>query len=75
MTEIPFTELGVAGTAVGTLYWVVKAFLKHLTKKDEVFTKVIQNHMHEDIEVKEKLITSHGHLTEVVGRLADKLEK
>ena len=66
MESFPITEVGVAVTAVGTLYWVVKAFLKHLSKKDEVFTNTINNHLTHST-------AAQVSLKEAVDKLHDKL--
>lgn len=66
MPEIPYTELSIGVSAVATLYWVVKAFLKHLTNKDKVFTTTINNHIAHSIESQTKL-------TGAINSLKDKL--
>ena len=72
MEGLPFTELGVAGVAIGTLGWVVKAFLAHLKGKDESFTKTINNHIAHDTEAKEKQTTAFNDLTKSLNKLESK---
>lgn len=82
MTDIPFAEYGVAIFAIGTLGGVVYAFLKYLSKKDSTiekmsgsFTEVINNHLSEDKEVKERLIASNDRLGESHRRMETALTK
>ena len=72
MEAIPITELSIGLAAVAAIIWIVKAFLNHLTKKDEAFTNTINNHLHEDTEIKAKLAVSHENLTKAIERVLDK---
>ena len=56
METIPFTEIGVAGTAVVVMLYIVKAFLNHLSVKDKDFTTIIGNHMDHSTKTNEELI-------------------
>jgi len=87
MIDLPLAEYGVAIFAIGTLGAVIYAFLKYLAKKDERFEKIardftgiVNNHLSEDKEVKERLIASndkmgesHRRLEDVISKLANKL--
>lgn len=75
MNELPIAEYGALGLMIGALVLIIRAFLKHLKCKDQIFTETIQNHIHEDVEIKEKLISSHDKLSEVINRLINKLDK
>lgn len=58
---------------------LIKYFLKHLEYKNGTieriakdFTTTISNHLHDDVQVKQKLVDSNRALTKAVDRLADK---
>ncbi len=68
----PFTELSIGLAAVGSIVWIVRAFLNHLGKKDEAFTNTINNHLHDDMMVKERLVNSNDNLSKVIQRVLDK---
>lgn len=70
--------LSMAGFFVG-LFALIRYFLKHLEKKDasmermtDKFSTTINNHLHDDVKVKQKLVDSNLALTKAVDRLADK---
>ncbi len=91
MESIPFAEYGVAIFAIGALVLVIRYFLKaarerdktfvdYMQRKDEAFSDVINNHLTEDVQVKEKLVASnvalaksHERLESVIDKLAKKL--
>ena len=73
MENLPIAEYTVAAVAIIALVWVVRAFLSHLKKKDEVFTNTINNHLHTSVETQQKLIGSHDKLSDVIERLLNKL--
>lgn len=80
MNDLPLAEYGVAIFTIGALVFVIMKFLKHMQKKDEAFSYVINNHLSEDKEVKEKLVASnqalaksHERLEGAIVKLVDKL--
>ena len=68
MESLPLGEMSVAVTAIVALALIVKYFLHHLTKKDEAFTKTINNHL-------QHASTSNEKMAGALERLADKLDK
>ena len=62
--EIPFAELGIAGVAIGTLGWVVKAFLKHLKFIVKEHATTINNHLTHSVKTQERLISAVDKLHE-----------
>ena len=72
MQTIPITELGIGIAAVLAIVLIVRAFLKHLSDKDELFTTTINNHLHDDAEAKVKLAASHDNLTRVIDKMLEK---
>jgi len=68
----------VGGIFVG-LFTLVRYFLKHLEKKDnsmeriaDNFNSTISNHLHEDVQVKQKLVDSNKALTKAIDNLVYK---
>lgn len=56
MEIMQFLDLGAIGAMLVVLVWIVKAFLSHLKSKDEIFSETINNHLHDDAELKGKLV-------------------
>ena len=72
MQGLPITELSIALASVSAIGWIVRAFLQHLRQKDETFTNTINNHLHDDMVVKERLVNSNENLSKVIQRVLDK---
>jgi len=81
MNEIPLTELATGGVSISAILYVVKVFLKRLDDKDRLFTTTINNHLHEDKVVKEKMsgefskfVESNHNTSDSINRLISKLD-
>ena len=81
MNEIPLTELATGGVSISAILYVVKVFLKRLDDKDKLFTTTINNHLHEDKIMKEKMssefskfVESNHNTSDSINRLISKLD-
>ena len=75
MEALPFAELGVSGVAIATIFWIVRAFLQHLTVKDEKFTAVVGNHIDHSTRANIKLARSIDHNIKTNQELKESHEK
>ena len=75
MNLVDFVQLGVGGIAIAALIIVVKEFLKFLKKQEDNFTDVIKNHLHTDVEAKNKLEQAQVRLADMIEQLLRFLEK
>jgi len=75
MESIPFAEYGIALSSIILLVIVIRIFIKHIEKKDDTFTDVINNHLSEAKEVNEKLVSSNNALSKSHERLEGAIER
>ena len=75
MNLADLTQLSVAGLAVVMLGYGFKMFLKHLSKRDDQFTDILQNHMAHNTESNNKLTESNVKMTSMIDQLLRFLEK
>jgi len=69
-----YGQLGVGIAAVAAIVMIVRAFLNSIKNKDEQFTKMITNHLHDDIESRNHLEKSHTRLADMIEQLIRWLE-
>ncbi len=75
MNLVDFIQLGIGGVAIVALVIVVKEFLKFMKKQEDNFSDLIKNHLHDDIDSRNKLEKSHQRLAMMIEQLIKWLEK
>ena len=68
MDNIPYSEFGALGLAIGAVVLIVRYFLQHIEKKDKMFSETVNNHLTHSVQVQEKLCSA-------VDNLCDRLTK
>ena len=75
MNLIDFAQLGVAGVSLIIILFIVREFLKFLKRQEDNFNEIIKNHLHSDVEAKNRLEKSHLKLALTIEKLLKWLKK
>ena len=74
MNLIKFLDYGVAALAIAALVVITSRFISFIKKQEDNFSKIIQNHLHDEAEVLSNLRESNIKMGSALDRMSAALD-